>query len=96
MAFRSMEAFVRTRVEVGKVDSMTPEQEREFWTTFAADLDRDDGAAARAHLEAGNPIYIRTATTPAGVIEKLYPDGRRELVRFDREGEHFVSELGTS
>jgi hypothetical protein len=50
--------------------------------------------AARAHLKAGNPVYRCTATTPADVIEKLYPDGRRELVHFDRDDEHVISELG--
>jgi len=48
----------------------------------------DDGAAAREHLAAGFPIYYSEDDTPAGAVIKEYPDGRRELVRFDREGEH--------
>jgi hypothetical protein len=48
----------------------------------------DDGAAAREHLAAGFPIYYSEDDTPAGAVIKEYPDGRRELVRFDRDGEH--------
>lgn len=50
----------------------------------------DDGAAANAHLAAGRPIYYGTADTPPGHAVKEYPDGRRELVRFDHLGEHRV------
>lgn len=53
----------------------------------------DDGAAARAHLEAGFPVYYSEPDTPEGVIIKEYPGGRRELVRFDHDGEHFVQAL---
>lgn len=50
----------------------------------------DDGQAAQAHLTAGRPIYYGTADTPPGHAVKEYPDGRRELVRFDHLGEHRV------
>lgn len=50
----------------------------------------DDGAAARSHLEAGLPIYYSEDDTPADAIIKEYPDGRRELVSFDLNGEHFI------
>lgn len=53
----------------------------------------DDGAEARSHLEAGFPIYYSEPETPEGVIIKKYPDGRRELVRFDLHGEHFVQAI---
>lgn len=53
----------------------------------------DDGAAARSHLEAGSPIYYSEADTPAGAIIKEYPDGRRELIRVDVEGEHFIQAM---
>ncbi len=43
--------------------------------------------AARDHLAAGYPIYYSESDTPAGLIIKEYPDGRRELVRFDYAGE---------
>lgn len=44
----------------------------------------DDGAAAKAHLAAGHPIYYREPDTPAGLCIKEYPNGSRELVTFDR------------
>ncbi len=53
----------------------------------------DDGAEARSHLDAGFPIYYSEQETPQGVIIKEYPGGSRELVRFDRHGEHFVQAI---
>ena len=77
------------------IDRWTPQQEHDFWVMFTADLARDDGATALDHLKAGFPIYVQTADTPEDMIEKRYPDGRRELVQFDSEGEHFVKALGS-
>jgi hypothetical protein len=57
------------------------------------DADADDGSAARAHLAAGFPVYYRDASTPPGLEIKKYPDGRRELVRFHREGDEVIREL---
>ncbi|MBB4642697.1 MULTISPECIES: hypothetical protein [Sphingomonadaceae] len=53
----------------------------------------DDGAAARSHLEAGFPVYYSEPETPADAVIKEYPGGRRELVRFDLHGEHFVQAM---
>ncbi|HDR9474389.1 hypothetical protein BMD20_29490 [Burkholderia multivorans] len=75
---------------------MTPQQERDFWTLFSSDIARDDGAVARRHLAQGNPVYYKTEATPKGMIEKRLPDGRRQLVKWDSEGEHVVSELALS
>ena len=55
----------------------------------AASLD-DDGAVAGEHLAAGHPIYYSNVDTPAGLLIKEYPDGRRDLVRFGPEGEHRI------
>ncbi|HBV0869502.1 TPA: hypothetical protein MDN71_005310 [Klebsiella pneumoniae] len=41
----------------------------------------DDGAAAREHLEAGFPIYYTEDDTPADLLIKEHPGGRRELVK---------------
>ena len=60
---------------------------QDLWTELGADLAQDDGRAAREHLAAGFPIYFREADTPAGLVIKQYPDGRRELVTFDAQGE---------
>lgn len=62
---------------------MTPEQERQFWEQFERDLDSDTGEAAKAHLAAGRPIYYGDPAYPGAVV-KQYPDGRRQLVRFER------------
>ena len=53
----------------------------------------DDGAAARSHLDAGFPIYSSEDDTPDDAIIKEYPDGRRELVRVDIDGEHFIQAI---
>lgn len=70
------------------LDDMTPAE----LEAFLATISHDDGAAARNHLARGNPIYCTTATTPAGLVEKRFPDGRRRLVRFDENGEQVVGE----
>jgi hypothetical protein len=44
----------------------------------------------RAQLAQGNPIYVSTPDTPKGFVEKRFPDGRRQFVRFDQDGEHVV------
>jgi len=54
---------------------------------------RDDGAAARKHLAAGRPIYYTEDDTPAGLLVKKHPDGRRELVKFDEAGDQVIRPL---
>jgi hypothetical protein len=73
-----------------KLDKMTPAEDEAFWAAFESELMHDDGAAAKEHLAAGLPIYFREADTPAGLVVKDYPDGRRELVYFDQTGEKVV------
>ncbi len=70
------------------LDDMTPAG----LEAFLATISHDDGAAAHGHLARGNPIYCTTADTPAGLVEKRFPDGRRQLVRFDLKGEHVVGD----
>ncbi|QKS00782.1 hypothetical protein F9288_14995 [Sphingomonas sp. CL5.1] len=65
--------------------------EVDLWSEIEAALQEDDGAAAREHLAAGFPIYYSEPNTPGDVVIKEYPDGHRELVRFDHDGEHLVS-----
>jgi len=56
------------------------------------DLDKADGddSAACEHLAAGFPIYYIEPTTPAGLQIKEYPGGRRELVKFSRQGDEVI------
>ena len=67
---------------VEHLSQMTPEQERLFWEKFESDLDVDTGETARAHLAAGRPIYYTDPAYPRQVVQQ-YPDGHRQLVRFD-------------
>lgn len=69
-------------MKIENLEAMTDVEERVFWRMFDVQLGRDDGAAARAHLRAGRPVYYREDTTPGGLVIKEFPDGRRELVRF--------------
>lgn len=57
------------------------------------DADDDDGRAMRSHLAAGFPAYYRKADTPPGLEIKHHPDGRRELVRFHRDGDEVIRTL---
>ncbi|OXC78316.1 hypothetical protein BSU04_12430 [Caballeronia sordidicola] len=83
-------------MNIENVDQMTPKQEERFWEKFAAELANDDGSAAREHLQAGFPIYIQTDETPKNTIEKRFPDGRRQLVKWDLDGEHVLYDLPTT
>ncbi len=68
------------------LSQMTPEQERQFWEQFEVDLNSDTGEAAKAHLAAGHPIYYMDDAYP-GQIVREYPDGCRELVSVDTQGQ---------
>jgi hypothetical protein len=72
------------------VDKMTPAEDEAFWVSFEAELAHDDGAEATRHLAAGNPIYFCEPDTPEHLVIKEYPDGRREWVSFDLDGEKVV------
>jgi hypothetical protein len=48
---------------------------------------------AQETLRAGVPIYYENASTPPGLIIKKYPDGRRELVRYHRDGDEVIRAL---
>ncbi|MDR6493175.1 hypothetical protein J2797_003071 [Paraburkholderia terricola] len=63
-----------------------------FEAELLAQLDLDDGSAALAHLAAGRPVYFHDRDTPTDLVTKLFPDGTRQLVRFDTQGEHLVCE----
>lgn len=64
----------------------------DLWESMLASVD-GDGSAAEKILKSGRPIYYREASTPPGLEIKEYPDGRRELVRFSREGDEVVGVL---
>lgn len=64
-----------------------------MWAAIEHAAMYDDGAAAQSHLDAGRAIYYSEPDTPEGVIIKHYPDGHRELVRFDGADEVVVRPL---
>ncbi|AWK88617.1 hypothetical protein [Azospirillum thermophilum] len=72
------------------LEKMTPDQERLFLMRLDAQLEQDAGAAARAHLAAGEPIYYRKRDTPPGCVIKEHPDGRKELVDFSTGEERLI------
>lgn len=71
------------------VDQMSPAEQDALFDAMANDHSDE---AARAHLAQCNPIYVSTPDTPKGLVEKRFPDGRRQFVRFDLQGEHVVVE----
>jgi len=78
---------------VNKVSSIT-NQPADVWATIAAGIERDGDRAALGHLEAGFPVYRSDADTPNDAVIRQNPDGSRDLVRFDSEGEHTIKSLG--
>ncbi len=74
---------------------MTPEGKLTYseLRAIARDLRHGDDSAAREHLAAGRPIVYCDDDTPAGHVIQRYPDGRRELVRFENGRETVVCEL---
>jgi hypothetical protein len=56
-----------------------------FEAEFEREIAKDDDSAAAAMLAAGRPIHIARDDTPAGHVVRVFPDGREELVKVDRE-----------
>lgn len=50
-------------------------------------ISRDDGRAAREHLQAGYPVYVSGENEFPGKVIRINPNGTRDLVRFDKTGE---------
>lgn len=61
--------------------------DRMSWNDLETAIAHDDGEAAKSHLNAGRPVYIHDASTPKGLVTKIWPDGRREHVKFGTKGE---------
>ncbi|WP_244110455.1 hypothetical protein [Burkholderia ambifaria] len=62
------------------------------WTDLETAIAHDDGEAAKSHLDAGHPVYIHDASTPKGLVTKIWPDGKREHVKFGTQGEIAIRE----
>ena len=74
-----------------------PPTEADMFADFEAELlagvESGDDFAAREMLAAGKPIYYVEADTPAGLIVKELPDGRRQLVRHMRGNDEVIRDL---
>ncbi|MEX8139976.1 hypothetical protein AB7B51_17395 [Acinetobacter baumannii] len=57
------------------------DQSDELWRDLLTAARNDDGAAVQEHFAAGHPVYYTEDDTPADLLVKEYPDGRREWVR---------------
>jgi len=64
-----------------------------FEAEFIAGLESEDDFAARELLAAGWPVYYAEEDTPAGMVIKRHPDGRRQLVRGSGPDEAVVRDL---
>ena len=71
--------------------------ERDEDSAFIAELEKrlmqTDDTTARAHLDAGFPIYYMEENTPEHLIVKEYPSGRRQWIRLVNDQEQVVKEL---
>ena len=65
----------------------------DLWDVIARGLERDGDLAAREHLAAGRPVYYTDDDTPDGLLIKTHPDERRQLVRYQRDGDEVVRPL---
>lgn len=66
-------------IEADDADMITLEEE------FDRLAFEDDGSTAREILASGQSIPIVRDDTPHGHVIRIHPDGREELVKFDRE-----------
>jgi len=69
------------------LDQMTP-AERDALIDAMVNYDNDE--AGPSHFVRGNPIYASPPDTPKGLVEKRFPDGRLQFVRFALDGEHVI------
>jgi len=69
-------------LDVRILETAGPIEEGRFFEAFEREIEGVGDEAARRHLTAGRPIYIGDDEFPGRVI-RLYPDGRRELMRLD-------------
>jgi len=65
----------------------------DLWERLIEGLERGDLQPCADHLKAGRPIYVADGHTPDSAVTKQYPDGHRELVRIDSDGQHIIGPL---
>ncbi len=72
---------------------LAPTDPADLWSVIEAGLAQDGEFAVRDHLAAGFPVYYAESDTPAGLLIKEHPDGRRELVRHHRKADEVIRSL---
>lgn len=72
--------------QLGNLDGLDQAAERKFWVLLKRELSRDDGAAARSHLEAGRSIYYCDDRFVDEIVREC-PDGTKELLEINEVGE---------
>ena len=65
---------------------MTNAEEERLWADLEQALAQDDGHAAQSHLAAGRPVHYCDDCYPDAIVRE-WPDGRRELVAVDGDGQ---------
>ncbi|UTW51914.1 hypothetical protein KFF05_00475 [bacterium SCSIO 12827] len=73
--------------------AVSADPSEEIWKAIRRASKKDDDTAARERLAAGFPIYYSEDDTPAGLVIKRHPCGRRELVRCDPAGDQVIRVL---
>ena len=56
-----------------------------FEAEFEREIIHDDDSASREILASGTPVHVVRDDTPAGHLVRIWPDGREEVVLFDRD-----------
>ena len=75
---------------MNKMAHLAPADPFDLWPVIEKGLARDGEFTVRDHLAAGFPVYYSEADTPAGLLVKEHPDGRRELVRHNRTADEII------
>jgi len=61
-----------------------------FWNDLPNLIERDDGRAVKDLLSKGIAVYYSDDDTPAGLLIREQPDGTRQLVQINFDGDDTV------
>jgi hypothetical protein len=78
---------------MNEMNRLAPVDASDLWLVIEKGLAKDGDFAVHEHLAAGFPVYYSESDTPAGLLVKEHPDGRRELVRHHREADEVITSL---
>jgi hypothetical protein len=78
---------------MNEMTPLAPADAIDLWPVIEKGLVGDGEFAVCEHLATGFPVYYAEADTPAGLLVKEHPDGRRELVRHHRKADEVIRSL---